>query len=356
MLACILALILAAGIAVWLYINSLNKAMDLGDQKDGVVAALTDTPAAAGEPFYVLLMGSDTRNLETDMSDVSNEGSRSDVLTLMRVNVYDGSVSLLSIPRDTPVDDGKGGYMKINETYDRGGAGDTIDTVEHFTNLPISHFVQINDVGLETLVDRVGGVTVDVPVEMNGRTLTGEKVHLDPGTQHLNGAQAMAFARNRFAYESEGDKHRQEAARQVIQGIINQIRSAPPLEIPGIISAAVECVGTDLSLGDILDIVRKIGLNFSMTQGTGPSDGDFDPYYNDTWFCYLNPDGWARVLEVYRTGGDPGTVSYEGDPKVFPGAPNDTTEHSEAAEAPVEEAPVEEYVEYVEEYVEPVYE
>ncbi|MBM6893272.1 LCP family protein, partial [Enorma massiliensis] len=100
-------------------------------------------------PFYVLILGSDARE--------SDSGSRSDVIMLARVDPGAGSVSLVSIPRDTMVTI-NGSTQKINAAYAHGGSAMAVRAVSEFAGVPISHFVSVHFEELEEIVDMLGGV------------------------------------------------------------------------------------------------------------------------------------------------------------------------------------------------------
>ena len=73
------------------------------------------------------------------------------------------------------------------------------------TGTPINHYAEVHFSEFQELVDKVGGITVDVPVEISYKdALTGEAVSLQPGVQTLNVQQAQIFARARHEY---GDNH-----------------------------------------------------------------------------------------------------------------------------------------------------
>ena len=129
--ACVLAVLLAAvcatgGYVLW-YSSALDGALSLGTETDASVEAVL-TPAEPGKPFYMLLLGSDSREGSgtSSRADESGDSQRSDVMILARVDASNREVTLVSIPRDTRYTLEDGSVVKINEAYNLGGAAASI--------------------------------------------------------------------------------------------------------------------------------------------------------------------------------------------------------------------------------------
>ena len=158
-LVVLLVLCAGIGIALALYINSLNQSMSLDDgEKQELQESLTQT--SGDEPYYALLLGSDARATDTT--------SRSDTIILTRVDPSKGRVTLVSIPRDTKVEIPGHGTQKINAAYAFGGASGAVDAVSEFAGVKISHYAEIHFDELEKVVDDLGGIWVNVPVSTTG--------------------------------------------------------------------------------------------------------------------------------------------------------------------------------------------
>ena len=333
-LAVVLALAAIGVAAALLYKNSIDSAMSLGDDKGKIESVLTDTPAS--KPFYALVVGSDLRGASDDqaLNDTTsgeNGTGFSDVIMLVRVDAAHSKVTLLSVPRDTPIDDGAGGYMKLNWAYHNGGAPQLIATVEGITGVKISHYAEVSGEGLENLVDSLGGIIANVPQSFNYTTFTGERVYLEQGVQHLNGAQALALSNMRMQYADDQDANRQSGARQVVTGIINAVKDRPVIELPGTVSKAASCVRTDMNTDELIEIARMMGGSPTVYSGSAPYKGSLDLYTTPThsandaiWLCYVNTAGWLRVVQVVDAGDDPSTVSYDKDVVHYAGQPEST--------------------------------
>ena len=303
----ILALVLAGGAYALWFMNSLDSA--LAPDKE-TMSKLDEVlvPAASGEPFYLLLLGSDSREGSWSWTHAERgDNERADVIILTRVDPRNKKLTLLSIPRDTPHKKADGTYEKINETYNTDGASGTVKAVADLTGANISHYAEVHISGLEAVVDLLGGVEVDVPIELSYKTTDNVPITIEPGKQTLNGQEAQIFARARHEYESEQDVHRQDAVRQLLIAIINKTLNRPVTQIPDVVLKEASYIDTDIRSGDIVGRANAFSGGGSMTvyTGTGPTDGDINPLADDQWRCFLNPEGWKKIMGVVGEGKNP---------------------------------------------------
>ena len=170
------------------------------------------------KPFNVLISGSDTRG-------GFDENGRSDVIMVATVNPKTHTILLTSVPRDfyvtTACDAGdgcmQGALDKITHTGMH-GTNTTKRTVEQLLGIEINYTFKVGFDTVTELVDVLGGV--DVYVEPGYATTTSSfSVH--EGLNHLNGQQALAYARERYSYE-EGDRQRTKNQQQVLMGIVRE--------------------------------------------------------------------------------------------------------------------------------------
>ena len=285
-------------------------ALDSDDAKD-ISAALS--PVDTNGPFYVLILGSDSREGSGTSSEAMYaEGQeRSDVIMLARIDASNRKVTLVSVPRDTPYTYEDGTVGKINETYNKGGAAYTIKAVSELTGVSISHYAEVHISDLEAIVDYLGGVTVNVDTDMTVKdALTGESISLKAGKQTLNGQQAQAFARGRKMYADNQDGHRQSNVRTLLEAVVRKALDRPVAELPDTILNLAQSVSTDMKTSDMVSMALPFASSagsFKMYGVTGPIDGD---NYGDggIWLCYPNPDGWKKLMAVVDAGEDPSNV------------------------------------------------
>lgn len=199
------------------------------------------------DPISILLVGVDERE---------GDSGRADSMLVMTLNPKEKTSKLISIPRDTRADlidkDGnKHSYDKMNHTYAFGGIEMTINSIENFLNIPIDYYVEVNMEGFRDIVDAVGGIDVtnQIDFELEG-------VHLSQGDLHLNGEQALKYARMR-KQDPRGDFGRQERQREVITKVIERGTSLKSLtNYTDILKAIEKNVKTNLTLDDMLGIQK----------------------------------------------------------------------------------------------------
>lgn len=231
--------------------------------------------APPGEPANFLLVGTDSRDgLDPDLSGFSEGGESgcdcTDTIMVLRVDPKERTASILSFPRDLLVEiAGTGTVRRINSAHAHGEQV-LIDTIEDEFDIPIHHYVEVDFVGFERLVDAVGGVPLwfDDPVR---DTHTGLSVP-ESGCQVLNGDQARKFVRSRYLQHlgDDGRWHqdptadlgritrqqifvRRAVAKAVSKGLSN------PVTLNQMVSAGVENVRLDklLDAGDLLELGRR---------------------------------------------------------------------------------------------------
>ncbi len=305
----LLAVCATGAYALW-FSGQLDERLSMGDQQDAAVDDVLSSPIA-GEPFYMLLLGSDSREGSGTSGNAAESGDnqRSDVMILVRVDAKNKQVTMVSIPRDTPLTLEDGSIVKLNEAYNIGGAAYSIKAVSDLTGVPITHYAEVHFSEFQDLVDKLGGVEVDVPIELSYKdALTGEWVTLQPGVQTLDGQQAQIFARARHEYETDQDAHRQNNIRTLLEAIITKVLEKPFYELPDTVLNLAESVGTDLNAADLVTLAMEYaGGSGSMTMYscTGPTDGDINESAGGIWLCYENPEGWANLMSVVDAGEDP---------------------------------------------------
>jgi LCP family protein required for cell wall assembly len=255
--AATMALIIAAA-AIW--VHSLNASMRPDpDEYRKLVEALaapgiTSDSNAHPNAFYALIVGSDERK------DV--EGARGDVIMLARLDPDDGTVDLISIPRDTMVNIEGHGTCKLNSAYAYGGAEAMVKVVSEFAGVPITHYMEIGFDGLVQVVDRLGGIWIDVP-----EAFTAGKEHFAKGAQRVTGERALIYARERHSFGG-GDFTRVQSQRQVVSGIAKQVMDTSPAELPGIIGDIAKMTTTDCSIRDLVSLAlafRRAGIKVYQT-------------------------------------------------------------------------------------------
>jgi len=226
------------------------------------------------KPVSVLLLGVDQR---------PGERGRSDSIMVMTLNPTRNESRLISIPRDTKVDIvGHGTNDKINHAYAFGGPEMTIKTVEKFLNIPINYYAEINMEGFTSLVDAVGGVTVN-----NDLDFTVSGTHFPVGKVNLDGKSALKFTRMRYE-DPRGDFGRQMRQREVIAQVANKLSSDVSVSN---FNAIMDVVGKNAQTNVSFKPMRTLAFDYMdafrnqknlKLEGTGGKEGDGIYYWHPT--------------------------------------------------------------------------
>ncbi|WP_428909672.1 LCP family protein [Niallia sp. Krafla_26] len=200
------------------------------------------------DPISILLVGVDERD---------GDAGRTDSMLVLTINPELKSTKMISIPRDTRAElvnskkPNKNTISKMNHAYAFGGIEMTIESIEHFLNIPIDYYIEVNMEGFKDLVDAVGGIDVNNQYEFE---LDG--THLLEGQQHLNGEEALQYARMRKE-DPLGDFGRQKRQQEVISKVIKKGASISSLgKYDDILEALQDNIKTNLTLDDILGIQK----------------------------------------------------------------------------------------------------
>ena len=153
--------------------------------------------ASLNKPFSMLFIGVDSSK------DGVTSGYNADVLLLATFNPKTLRATLTSVPRDMYLKTAcsNGAYRRINTTTWGNSSTCAVQTIEKMFNVDIDYYAKVNFKGVVQLVDAVGGIDVDVDYsvcEQNSSRKWGSNTqYIEAGRRHLNGEQALAFARNR---------------------------------------------------------------------------------------------------------------------------------------------------------------
>ena len=224
---------------------------------------LTQPAAAPRGARNVLLVGSDTR--DTTGAQFQGKGAqftsgqRSDTVILAHLFGNSDKAQLISIPRDSYVSipaytDPKTGKVfpqhsaKINSAIEEGGPALLKATVEELSGIRVDNYVQIDFAGFQTMVEKLGGVEVCLK---NNAKESNSGIDLKAGRQTIQGAQALAFVRQRYGLPN-GDIDRIKRQQAFIGSITRKVLSSGtllnPLKLSGFLDAATSSVAVDESL------------------------------------------------------------------------------------------------------------
>lgn len=221
--------------------------------------------AGPTQPFTVLLLGSD------DDSKFTSDRVLTQSMILVRVVPATKQVTMLSIPRDLWVQVSGHGMAKVDTAYASGGAQSAIATVEDNFHVKIDDYVWIGLKGLISLIDRMGGVDVDVtnpvmddfyPADVyGGNPYSYSRVAVLPGYQHLDGVHALEYVRSRHG-DLRGDFGRSARQQQVLLALKAQAKNLNVADLPNLATAFQGELKTSMGLDRVralLPLVNQIG-------------------------------------------------------------------------------------------------
>ena len=274
------------------------------------------------EPFYVLVVGNDSRTGTVDISkQMFADGlGRSDTIMLVRVDPATYDICIITIPRDTAADV-NGQTQKINDAYRQGGISALADQVTQLTGVTPKYYLDLGFVTFEDFIDACGGVDVNVPVAVTLQDIVagGDEITVGTGEQTLDGVQALVFTRARHEYGDNVDACRQIQDRQVVESLISKVLSDTG-NTSTYTKALSEFADTDWDGASMAALVEDFVAHSDQVvirSGTGPYAGDIDPTV-DMWLAYRDEATWASVIEVAENGGDLNAVVPL--PEVYPAA------------------------------------
>lgn len=287
------SVVILAGLVAFIYVAGLLNSFDSKTSK--LPSAFPD---AKGRPevtkvgdqaaVNILLVGSDSRGATTEEAESGGSSDqRADSLMLFHVSADRKNSYLISIMRDTWVPIPGHGEAKINAALAYGGVPLLVQTVESVLQQRIDHVAFIDFEGFKGLTDAVGGVDVNVPVAFTSTGYGKGGTHYPQGTMHMDGATAIAFVRERYAFP-DGDYQRVRDQRIFLKALMNKLATPEVLANPGKFSSVVGEISpyitadsslTGQKIGELAFGMRDLGPNNTImltlpTLGTGwSSDG-----------------------------------------------------------------------------------
>lgn len=297
----LVAVLAFAGVgAAWAYLTQLDSAMHDG-LSDDVMNSLAVTDSAS-DPFYMLLIGVDKS--EAREAEGGWGGYRTDSMILTRVDPQKKTVSMISIPRDTRVNIDGYGENKINAAYFYGGPSLAIQTVSELAGVEINHYAEVDFEGFQHVVDALGGIDVNVPMEINDELAGG---YVPAGEQTLNGEQALILCRSRHAYDAygAGDDMRAANQRMVLSAIMNKVMNSDVATMTNTVSTLSQYVTTDFSVASIVGLAQSmmgIDVDNSVYTAAVPTES---VYENDIWWEVVDEDAWRTMMERVEQGLSP---------------------------------------------------
>ncbi|ANP71467.1 LCP family protein [Cryobacterium arcticum] len=255
------AVFAVAGVTVF----NLTRSFDAVEKiPDAFPAESVDRPpvstGAAATALNFLLLGSDSRGDSTG-SIASISGQRSDTIVILHIPADRAGLSVMSIPRDSWLEIPGYGEAKVNAALSYGGVPLAVQTVEGLIGARIDHVAVIDFAGFKAVTDALGGVDIDNPIAFDSYHLAG---HVFPqGVQHLDGTEALAFVRERYAF-TDGDFQRVRNQQLLIRALLSGLMHKSTLTDPGTMGAVIGAVTPHLAIDDKLSSADLVALGVEL--------------------------------------------------------------------------------------------
>ena len=259
----IVLLVLALGLFAMAQLNRIDRVK----LKDILVNS------GIGKSGYrnIALFGVDSREGELE------SGTNSDTIMIASINEKTGNVKLVSVYRDTYLDNTNGEYRKATECFAGGGAERSVNMLNKNLDLDIKDFVTVDFNAIIEAVDLLGGIDLDITEEernwLNGYLVETSQVTGVPyttidyaGTHHVTGIQAMAYCRIRY---TEGwDFKRTERQRIVLEKIFAAAQAQGVTSLLSMVDTMIPYISTSLSNTEIIALATGIA-KYSIEDTTG---------------------------------------------------------------------------------------
>jgi LCP family protein required for cell wall assembly len=192
-----------------------------------------------------------------------NGPSRADTIILISLDVETNEAGLIFLPRDTYINSNKRNFTKLNSSHVYGGIELTQKTVEEMLKIDIDYYLETDFRGFEKIIDRLGGVNINVSHNLNYVDKAGGLyIDIPAGQQNLNGEEALEYVRYR---DRRGDIGRIESQQKFIDAVLARVLSpAIVTKVPGVIKEVNDAVNTNIPLQDIspfLNTAKEINLS-----------------------------------------------------------------------------------------------
>jgi len=275
-------------------VSAANKRLSANSR-----AALTkQSGLLISKPTDILLLGTDHANIATRATD-----QHSDAITLVRSDPDHHRIVFLTIPRDLRVPIPGHGEDKINAAFQIGGIPLAIRTVRGYTSLPVNHVAIVDFNSFRDLIDKIGGVNIDVPERIlsnpfdcpytQAKCASWRGWRFAKGKQHMDGRRALIYSRireNRYN-PRESDITRGARQQQVLTAIEDKLAGPGTFfKLPFIGGDLLKPLATDLSAGQFLQLGwnKFRGHTLRCRLGGIPT--------NIGGGAYLQPDEEARAV------------------------------------------------------------
>ena len=289
----------------------------------------------------ILLLGVDTRNSELEVDDVK----LADVQMILSLNTETGSIKLSSILRDTLVENPyTGKQAPINQSiqyFDKNkkfhdNPQRSMATINHNFEMNVQYYVMINFRGVAAIVDKIGGIDMELTegeaaninyyLKKNAKSISkhydtkeakAARVELEvrDGVQHLDGLQALMYARlrqnkTRKKYNLGDDWQRTARTRNLLDKLLQKVLKMDVWDIIDLAGFGIDYVDTNMNIDTMSSLILKV-LGSGIVSKLGTSDSIIDQFRipmgsqeegNKTWAYVQEGDWYGKIFMSKRNG------------------------------------------------------
>ena len=236
------------------------------------------------------------------------EAELTDTIMVCSYNPKKQRAAMLSIPRDTFIGTNKNranGFDKLNSVYSKKGGEGVVQKIEEMTGIDINYYLVVNNDAVVQLVNTLGGVEFDVPIDMNYDDPTQNlHIHLKKGLQKLDGDQAEQLIRfrhnnNGTTYSSDygdNDFGRMRTQRDFMMAVAKQTLKVQNItKIKTIMTTIFQNIETNFELEDIFPYVAY-AVNFDTANIASYQVAGEAKKYNNLWFFAYNKEQTSQII------------------------------------------------------------
>ena len=215
---------------------------------EGFNESMIDIPKK--DVLNILLIGTDVRG------GTYEDRGNTDSMILASINTRDKNIKLTSFMRDMYVDIPGHGWARLNAAYAYGGPQLLFDTLKTNFDVDVDLYVRVNFANFRKIINHVGGVDIELSEAearyMNKYAWKYKTDPVEPGWQHLDGAQALSYARCR---KIDSDFNRTKRQRIVILAFVKEIKHSSPVELNSLLNVILPMIQTNMSKMQIIGLI-----------------------------------------------------------------------------------------------------
>ncbi len=233
----------------------------------------------------ILLIGLDTRS--------NRNTGRSDTMILLSINEKTNKITMTSFLRDIWVKIPGHDDNRLNTAHNKGGPNLLMETLRVNFGITVEKFVSVNFYSFINIIDALGGIDLELTereVEIANKYIgdmneelfdlprSRDRIQGGAGMKHLNGKQALGYARNRYVGSDFGRTGRQ---RKVLDQVFQKLKTQSALQLNNLLQEFLPQVSTNLTQGELGGLLLKAPgyLGYSLDSWSIPMDGT---YKNET--------------------------------------------------------------------------